>query len=87
MTEAPGEPKVIPSTWQSAGTGTPNAGMALGCIVGGYCSAYLGRKLTIVVLSVISIVGVVIQCAVPVSGNNPPLFRLPPVQKRAENTD
>lgn len=67
MSEHPGGPKVIPSTWQSAGTGTPNAGMALGCIVGGYSSAYLGRKMTIVVLSIISIVGVIIQCAIPVS--------------------
>lgn len=63
----PGEAKVIPSSWQSAGTGTPNAGMALGCILGGYCSAYLGRKITIVVLSIISIIGVIIQTAVPVS--------------------
>ncbi|CAI4218387.1 unnamed protein product [Parascedosporium putredinis] len=55
ITPDSGGPKVIPSTWQSAGTGTPNAGMAIGCIVGGYCSQYLGRKMTIVALSAISI--------------------------------
>lgn len=66
VSPGPGQAKIIPSSWQSAGTGSPNAGMAFGCIAGGYCSAYLGRKNTIVVLSVISIIGVIIQCAVPV---------------------
>ncbi|OBT88576.1 hypothetical protein VE02_03988 [Pseudogymnoascus sp. 03VT05] len=62
---APGVPKTIPATWQSAGTGTPNAGMALGCLLGGYANRRLGRKRTIILLSVIAIVGIVIQVAVP----------------------
>ncbi|KAJ5289250.1 uncharacterized protein N7443_009503 [Penicillium atrosanguineum] len=65
VSPGPGKAKVIPASWQSAGTGTPSAGMAIGCIAAGYCNAYIGRKKTIVVLSVISIIGVVIQCAVP----------------------
>ncbi|BCS17206.1 uncharacterized protein APUU_10034A [Aspergillus puulaauensis] len=65
VSPGPGQANVIPAAWQSAGTGTPNAGMAIGCIVGGYCNAYIGRKMTIIVLAVVSIVGVVLQCAVP----------------------
>ncbi|BDD57002.1 hypothetical protein MAP00_002411 [Monascus purpureus] len=65
VSDGPGQKKYIPSNWQSAGTGTPNAGMAIGCIFGGFCCQYLGRKMTIVVLAIVSIVGVVIQCAVP----------------------
>ncbi|KAH8690616.1 general substrate transporter [Talaromyces proteolyticus] len=61
VSPGPGQPKVIPTTWQSAGSGTPNAGMAIGCLLGGYANFLLGRKKTIALLSVIAIVGIIIQ--------------------------
>ncbi|KAL2829837.1 general substrate transporter [Aspergillus pseudoustus] len=64
VSPGPGEDKVIPSTWQSAGTGTPNAGMAIGCLIGGYANQLLGRKQTIALLSVIAIIGITLQVSV-----------------------
>lgn len=39
--------------------------MALGCILGGYCCHWVGRKWTIGILAVISAVGVIIQVSIP----------------------
>lgn len=64
VSPGPGQPKDIPSSWKSAGTGTPNAGMAIGCLLGGYANSVLGRKKTIALLSVIAIIGIIIQVAV-----------------------
>ncbi|KAL3467095.1 hypothetical protein BJX64DRAFT_283824 [Aspergillus heterothallicus] len=64
VSPGPGEDKVIPSTWQSAGTGTPNAGMAIGCLIGGYANQWLGRKWMIALLSIIAIIGITLQVSV-----------------------
>lgn len=38
--------------------------MAIGCLLGGYANSLLGRKKTIALLSVIAIVGIVIQVSI-----------------------
>jgi MFS transporter, SP family, sugar:H+ symporter len=64
VSPGPGEAKVIPSTWQSVGSGTPNAGMAIGCLLGGYANQWLGRKRCIALLSVIAIIGIILQVSI-----------------------
>ncbi|KAL4798785.1 general substrate transporter [Aspergillus venezuelensis] len=60
---APGNDS-IPSTWQSAGTGTGNAGLVIGCLVAGVTGNKPGRKWSIILLVVIALVGMVIQNAI-----------------------
>ncbi|KAL2848406.1 general substrate transporter [Aspergillus pseudoustus] len=54
----------IPSSWQSAGTGTANAGLVLGCLIAGAIGNKLGRKRSIVLLVIIALLGMVIQNAI-----------------------
>ncbi|KAL5338970.1 general substrate transporter [Aspergillus crustosus] len=54
----------IPSSWQSTGSGTANAGLVIGCLIAGVCGRRLGRKWSIVLLVVIALVGMVIQNAI-----------------------
>ncbi|KAL4879706.1 general substrate transporter [Aspergillus karnatakaensis] len=61
---APPGSESIPSTWQSAGTGTANAGLVIGCMIAGACGNKLGRKWSIVLLVAIALVGMVIQNAI-----------------------
>ncbi|RDW59301.1 sugar porter family MFS transporter [Aspergillus mulundensis] len=51
----------IPSTWQSAATGTPTAGLALGALVSGVIGNRIGRVKTFLVSAVIGVVGILIQ--------------------------
>ncbi|KAL4963274.1 general substrate transporter [Aspergillus stella-maris] len=60
---APGNDS-IPSTWQSAGTGTGNAGLVIGCLIAGVTGNKLGRKWSIILLVIIALVGMVIQNAI-----------------------
>ncbi|KAL4963270.1 sugar porter family MFS transporter [Aspergillus stella-maris] len=60
LNESTGE-YYIPSTWQSAATGTPTAGLALGAIVSGFIGNRLGRVKTFFVSAVIGVVGILIQ--------------------------
>ncbi|KAL4809091.1 general substrate transporter [Aspergillus unguis] len=54
----------IPSTWQSAATGSPTAGLALGAVVSGFIGNRIGRVKTFFVSAVIGLVGILIQaCA------------------------
>ncbi|KAL3475235.1 general substrate transporter [Aspergillus californicus] len=52
----------IPSTWQSAATGTPTAGLAMGALVSGFIGNRIGRVKTFLVASVIGFAGILIQC-------------------------
>ncbi|KAL3460121.1 general substrate transporter [Aspergillus heterothallicus] len=54
----------IPSTWQSAGTGTANAGLVIGCLIAGAIGNKLGRKWSIILLVTIALIGMVIQNAI-----------------------
>lgn len=51
----------IPSSWQSAGSGGPTAGMAIGCLVAGLIGNKLGRIRSFYISIAIAIVGVLIQ--------------------------
>jgi len=51
----------IPTTWQSAGSGTPLAGVAIGCLMSAPISKHLGRKKIFMLLSIIALVGILIQ--------------------------
>lgn len=55
----------FPSSWLSAGSGTANAGMAVGAMLAGPIVERLGRRLSVIVIVVIGLVGMVIQNAVP----------------------
>lgn len=52
---------IIPSTWQSAGSTPPVAGLAVGALIAGFVGNRLGRLNTFRVASAISIVGILIQ--------------------------
>lgn len=52
---------IIPSTWQSIATGTPTAGMAVGCLISGFVGQRLGRIRSFLLAAVIAIVGILIQ--------------------------
>lgn len=54
---------IIPSTWQSIATGTPQAGLALGCLLSGLIGNYFGRVKSIVICGLIAMVGITIQAA------------------------
>ncbi|KAF2166745.1 hypothetical protein M409DRAFT_22799 [Zasmidium cellare ATCC 36951] len=56
-----GESRAIPSSWQSAGSGTANAGMVIGCLIAGAVGRKIGRRWSIVLLVVIALMGMVIQ--------------------------
>lgn len=51
----------IPTTWQSVGSGTPSAGIAIGCLLSASISKHLGRKRTFLILAVVALVGILIQ--------------------------
>lgn len=51
----------IPSSWQSAGSGSPIAGLAVGSLISGFVGNALGRIRTFQIASAISVVGVIIQ--------------------------
>ncbi|OKL56640.1 hypothetical protein UA08_08358 [Talaromyces atroroseus] len=61
----PGQPKTLPSSWLSAASGTPIAGWIIGCLVAGFVTRRIGRKITIVVICCIAMVGIILQCAIP----------------------
>lgn len=52
---------VIPSTWQSAGSGLPIAGLAVGSLIAGFIGARLGRVRTFQLSAAISLVALIIQ--------------------------
>jgi hypothetical protein len=52
---------VVPATWLSTGTGTPQAGLALGCLIAGAVGRRIGRVKSFYLAAAISIVGVLIQ--------------------------
>ncbi|KAI1841937.1 hypothetical protein JX265_013052 [Neoarthrinium moseri] len=51
----------IPASWQSAGSGAPLAGVALGCLFSGLVGQRFGRIKTFYLASIIAIVGILIQ--------------------------
>ncbi|KAJ5694271.1 hypothetical protein N7536_004683 [Penicillium majusculum] len=51
----------LPSSWQSAGSGPPVAGLAIGALISGLVGKHLGRIKTFRFASIISAVGVIIQ--------------------------
>ncbi|KAF7546714.1 hypothetical protein G7Z17_g8232 [Cylindrodendrum hubeiense] len=53
----------LPSSWKSAGSGPPIAGLAIGSLISGLIGNRLGRISTFRISSYISIVGIVIQSA------------------------
>jgi SP family sugar:H+ symporter-like MFS transporter len=53
----------VPSTWLSTGSGTPQAGLALGCLIAGTVGRRIGRVKSFYLAAAISVVGVLIQAA------------------------
>jgi SP family sugar:H+ symporter-like MFS transporter len=51
----------IPASWQSAGSGAPLAGVALGCLFSGLIGHKYGRIKTFYLAAAIAIVGIMIQ--------------------------
>lgn len=51
----------IPTTWQSIGTGTPQAGIALICLVATPLATRFSQKICFLTLAAIAIVGIIIQ--------------------------
>ncbi|KAK6214311.1 Dolichyl-diphosphooligosaccharide-protein glycosyltransferase subunit dad1 [Pestalotiopsis sp. IQ-011] len=51
----------IPASWQSAGSGAPIAGVALGCLFSGFLGQRLGRIRSFFLAAAIAIVGILIQ--------------------------
>lgn len=51
----------IPTTWQSVGSGTPAAGVAIGCLVSQPLSQSFGRKRCFLILSALALVGILVQ--------------------------
>ncbi|KAL4870727.1 hypothetical protein BDV12DRAFT_195199 [Aspergillus spectabilis] len=56
--------EAIPSSWQSTGSGTANAGLVIGCLIAGACDNKLGRRWSIVLLVIIALVGMMSQNAI-----------------------
>ncbi|GME57872.1 putative high-affinity glucose transporter protein [Neofusicoccum parvum] len=56
--------KSIPSSWLSIASGTPIAGWVIGCVIASEITRRLGRRMTVVVICIIAIVGIIIQAAV-----------------------
>lgn len=53
----------IPSSWQSAGSGAPQAAIACGCLVAGLIGDKFGRIKTFMIASIIAIIGIIIQAS------------------------
>lgn len=51
----------IPASWQSAGSGAPIAGIAIGCLLSGFVGHKYGRIKTFLLAAVIAVVGILIQ--------------------------
>ncbi|KAF4990008.1 hypothetical protein FDECE_14523 [Fusarium decemcellulare] len=62
--DGPDKPSRLPSDWLSIATGTPIAGWIIGCVVASYLTSGLGRKMTIVIVCLIALVGMILQCAI-----------------------
>uniref|UniRef100_A0A0B7KFS9 Major facilitator superfamily (MFS) profile domain-containing protein n=1 Tax=Bionectria ochroleuca TaxID=29856 RepID=A0A0B7KFS9_BIOOC len=60
----PDQDRSLPSTWLSAASGTPIAGWIIGCLLAGYLTSTFGRKMTIIIICVVALIGMVIQAAV-----------------------
>ncbi|CAH0027792.1 unnamed protein product [Clonostachys rhizophaga] len=60
----PGQDRSLPSTWLSAASGTPIARWIIGCLLAGYLTSTFGRKMTIITICVVALIGMVIQAAV-----------------------
>ncbi|EXJ91450.1 hypothetical protein A1O1_04562 [Capronia coronata CBS 617.96] len=54
----------LPSSWLSAGSGTANAGMALGAFAAGPIIKKLGRRLSVVVIVAIALLGMILQISI-----------------------
>ncbi|KAI1847736.1 hypothetical protein JX266_006231 [Neoarthrinium moseri] len=54
----------LPSSWQSAGSGTGNAGLVIGCCIAGAIGRRIGRRWSIVLLVAIALVGMIVQNAI-----------------------
>ncbi|KAL2782665.1 general substrate transporter [Aspergillus keveii] len=54
---------IIPSSWQSIATGTPHAGLAVGCLLAGLFGNYYGRVKSISIAAVIALIGILIQAS------------------------
>lgn len=52
---------IIPSAWLSAGTGTPQAGLAFGCLIAGWIGRAIGRVRCFYVAACIGMLGILIQ--------------------------
>jgi MFS transporter, SP family, sugar:H+ symporter len=52
---------ILPSSWQSAGSGAPIAGLAFGALIAGLIGARLGRVRTFQFSGVLSVIGIIIQ--------------------------
>lgn len=58
--------KVLPSSWQSAGSVTGNAGMVIGCVIAGPLISRIGRKKnTVLAIIAIALVGMLMQKVIP----------------------
>ncbi|CAI6094856.1 unnamed protein product [Clonostachys chloroleuca] len=60
----PKNERPLPSTWLSAASGTPIAGWIIGCLLAGYLTSTFRRKMTIITICVVALIGMVIQAAV-----------------------
>jgi SP family sugar:H+ symporter-like MFS transporter len=60
--DAASDSYILPSSWQSAGSGAPIAGLAVGALVSGFVGHTLGRVRTFQFSAVLSLVGILIQC-------------------------
>ncbi|KAK6072591.1 hypothetical protein SCUP234_09141 [Seiridium cupressi] len=51
----------IPASWQSAGSGAPTAGVALGCLFSGFVGQRLSRIRTFFLAAIIAVIGILVQ--------------------------
>ncbi|KAF2087331.1 putative transporter [Saccharata proteae CBS 121410] len=56
--------KTLPSSWLSIASGTPIAGWVIGCLIASEVTRRLGRRKTVVLLCIISMIGIIIQSAI-----------------------
>lgn len=52
----------LPTSWESAGTGPPIAGLAIGALLSGFVGSRIGRIRSFQLATIIAIVGITIQC-------------------------
>ncbi|KAK3631662.1 hypothetical protein LTR56_016769 [Elasticomyces elasticus] len=57
------ESYIVPSTWLSIGSGTPQAGLAMGCLVAGFVGRAIGRVRCFYLAASIGIVGILVQAS------------------------